>query len=123
MLRRALILFGLLAFAFSSSGAALSLHRLIEHGGVAAECAAPGEPSASCDDNSPEPSNEREPKDDQDCSLCTHLSGARDVLEPAEVPGVVVEARSAPAMPGRSQAFVARDVCPASPPRGPPFFA
>jgi len=126
VIRRGLILFGLLAFALFTTGAAETLHRLLEHGPAPACESLAGGGSTQCDGfdtgSAPgEPERPRPDHDDDDCTVCLTLGASRDAADepkPYVYGESMAAARSDTAPAARAAALA---VYIAGPARAPPF--
>jgi hypothetical protein len=115
MLKRAMILLGLMAFVLSTSGAASALHHAIEH----------AEPESSChsSDEHPGPDRDDAPGEPEDCDLCLTLGAARDALPDLDAPLAVEPTAWAFAGPPLEGMFIPGVSFTTGPPRAPPFAA
>ena len=127
MIRRGLILLGLLAFALSASGAAETLHRVLEHGPAPA-CETDGKAEA-CVSGDRGPSDHDEPAPDQpapdhdDCTVCLTLGASRDVADTPSVYEYAETAVPATADAAPTARAPALPIFVAGPARAPPFHA
>jgi len=118
-----------MAFALSTSGAAETLHRLLEHGPAPA-CETPGKAEA-CGDRAPsgqgepaeEPAPEEPAPDHDDCTVCLTLGAMRDAADEPSVYAYTEAPAPATADAAPTARAPALSVFVAGPARAPPFHA
>ncbi len=115
MLKRAMILLGLLAFTLSTSGAASALHHAIEH----------AEPEHRCHTSHDQPAPDRDdaPDEPEECDLCLTLGATRHALADLKAPAIITPAARTFADPPLAGMFIPGVSFTTGPPRAPPSAA
>lgn len=120
MLKRAMILLGLMAFTLSASGVASALHHAFEHGEPASSCHSTDEQPAPERDDAPDDHTPGEP---EDCDLCLTLGAARHALLDLDAPLAIEPTACTFAGPPLDGMFIPGVSFTTGPPRAPPLAA
>ncbi len=121
MLKRAMILLGLAAFALSTSGAASALHHAIEHAEPEHRCHTSHTSHTSHEQ--PAPDRDDAPDEPEECDLCLTLGATRHALADIEAPAMIAPAAWTFAAPPLEGIFIPGVSFTTGPPRAPPVAA